>query len=199
MWKKRMIVGILILATSAYGEATIGVDLRSRYVWRGTDYGNSASVQPTLEYSTDLFTVGAWGAWSVSGAPGGNENDLYLSTQVGPVGLTLTDYFFPGYMGTDDILEVDNHILEISASSAIGDLGALIAYNYSGDTDNSAYVELEYQFLTLGMGNGFYTLQDDPDFNIVHIGLSSSRDIYTISYILNPEQKTSFLVFGISL
>jgi hypothetical protein len=60
-------------------------------------------------------------------------------------------------------------------------------------------VELSYAMLTLGMGNGFYTVKDDPDFNLVSVALSATRDIYTVSYILNPEQKTSFLVFGFSL
>lgn len=187
------------MMTMALAEVNLGVDVVNRYVWRGSDFGNSASVQPTMEYSNGLFTVGAWGAWSVDGSTGGNENDLYLSTQLGPVGFTLTDYFFPTYSGNDNLFSLDNHILELTSSMAFGDLVAMLAYNFSGDVDNSTYLELGYKFLTMGAGNGFYTIGDDPDFNLVHVEVSASRDIFSVAYILNPEQETSFLVFGISL
>ncbi len=189
----------LALSSLALAQVTMGVDVFNRYVWRGTDFGNSASVQPSIEYALGAVTIGAWGAWSVSGAPGGNENDLFLSTSVGPVGLTITDYFFPAYAGNDDIFTLDNHVIELSAGMDLGPIATLVAYNVSGDDDNSAYVELGYGPVTLGMGNGFYTVGDDPDFGMVSLGISASRDIYSVSYILNPEQETSFLVFGISL
>jgi len=190
---------MLGIGTFAFGQVSIGVDVFNRYVWRGTDFGNSASVQPSIEYAFGAVTVGAWGAWSANGAPGGNENDLYLSTSVGPVGLTVTDYFSPAYAGSDDIFTMDNHVIELSTGMDLGPVAALVAYNVSGDDDNSAYVELGYGPVTLGMGNGFYTVGDDPDFGVVSLGISASRDIYSVSYILNPDQETSFLVFGFSL
>ena len=104
---------VCIISLSALmAETTIGADVVSRYVWRGTDYGNAAAVQPTIETSVGPLTVGAWGSWSISPGPAdasGNECDLYASTTVGPVGLTLTDYFFPSYTGTDELfnLEID--------------------------------------------------------------------------------------------
>ncbi len=189
----------LSLVGVALGQTSIGVDVYNRYVWRGTDFGNSASVQPSIEYALGSVTMGAWGAWSPSGAPGGNENDLYLSTSVGPVGLTVTDYFFPVYTGSDAIFDLDNHVIELSAGVDLGPIATLVAYNVSGDDDNSAYLEFAYGPVTLGMGNGFYTRGDDPDFGVVSLGVSASRDIYSVSYILNPEQETSFLVFGFSL
>lgn len=198
---RRGMVTILmgIITSTGFAEVNLGVDVFNRYVWRGSDFGNSASIQPSMEYSNDYVTIGAWGAWSVDGSAGGNENDLYLSTQVGPVALTLTDYFFPTYTGNDNVFSLDNHILELSAGMSFGELGTMVAYNFSGDDDNSTYLELGYKFLTLGMGNGFYTVGDDPDFNLVHVEVSASKDIFSVAYILNPEQETSFLVFGISL
>ncbi|MBC8192012.1 MAG: hypothetical protein ISR87_00595 [Candidatus Marinimicrobia bacterium] len=199
MKKTIYLLVMLGIGSLAFGQMSIGVDVVNRYVWRGTDYGNSASVQPSIEYANGVVTVGAWGAWSTSGATGGNENDLYLSTSIGPVGLTVTDYFFPAYSGSDDIFNQDNHIIELSAGMDLGAVTSMVAYNLSGDDDNSAYVELGYGPVTLGMGNGFYTVGDDPDFGVVSLGISATRDIYTISYILNPEQETSFLIFGFSL
>ena len=194
-----IVVLISVMASTAFAGVDLGVDIFNRYVWRGSDFGNSASIQPTMEYSNEYFTIGAWGAWSVDGSAGGNENDLYLSTQLGPVGLTLTDYFFPTYTGNDNVFNLDRHILELSSAVSVAGVDAMLAYNFSGDDENSAYLELGYKFLTVGMGNGFYTIEDDPNFNLVHVEVSASKDIISVSYILNPEQETSFLVFGISL
>lgn len=199
MKKTIYLLVMLGVGNLAFGQMSIGVDVFNRYVWRGTDFGNSASVQPSIEYAVGAFTIGAWGAWSTSGAAGGNENDLYVSTSVGPVDVTVTDYFFPEYAGADSIFDMDKHVFELSAGMDLGPVAATVAYNVSGDDDNSAYLELGYGPVTLGLGNGFYTVGDDPDFGIVNLGVSASRDIYTVSYILNPEQKTSFLVFGFSL
>ena len=52
------------LAPPAQAQSVdLGADIMSRYVWRGTDFGNSAAIQPGLSYSKEGFTVGAWGAW----------------------------------------------------------------------------------------------------------------------------------------
>lgn len=198
---KRVLILLLILSLGnlALGQLSMGVDVYNRYVWRGTDFGNAASVQPSLEYTLGSVTVGAWGAWSVNGSPGGNENDLYLSTTAGPISVTLTDYFFPAYAGSDDIFNMDNHILEMSAGLELGPVATTLAYNLSGDVDHSTYVELGYGPVTLGMGNGLYTVESNPDFGIVSLGVTASRDLLNVSYIVNPEQETSFLVFGFSL
>ena len=34
----------------------------SRYIWRGTDYGHSPSIQPTLSLTAGGFEIGGWGA-----------------------------------------------------------------------------------------------------------------------------------------
>ena len=38
----------------------------------------------------------------------------------------------------------------------------------------------------------------DGKFEPVSIGISASRDNYSASYIINPDQETSFLVFGVN-
>ena len=44
----------------------LGADLVSRYVWRGTDYGNSPAVQPTLGFLWKGLDVGVWGSYAFS-------------------------------------------------------------------------------------------------------------------------------------
>ena len=193
------IMNLLLILSMLNGEVTIGADVVSRYVWRGTDYGNAAAVQPGIETAVGPVTLGAWGSWSISPGPAdasGNECDLYASTTVGPVGLTLTDYFFPAYAGTDSLLNIDIHVFELSAGADVGPVSLLAAANVSGDDDNSTYLELTYGAFSLGLGNGAYST--DGEFAPVSIGVSASRDNFSASYIINPDQETSFLVFGVN-
>jgi hypothetical protein len=80
---------------------SVGADFVSRYIWRGVNLGGSSpSIQPYLEYgfgtSDHSFAIGAWGAYSVSGAQTGQEADIYISyTLKDMFSLTFTDYFFP--------------------------------------------------------------------------------------------------------
>jgi len=195
----------LLVLSMLYGEIIIGADVVSRYVWRGSDYGNAAAVQPGIETTIGPVAMGAWGSWSISPGPAdvsGNECDLYASTTVGPVGLTVTDYFFPAYARTDSLLNLDKHIFELSASTDAGPVSLLGAANLSGDYNdndksrNSAYVEFTYGALSLGFGNGLCST--DGQFAPVSIGVSASRDNFSASYIINPDQETSFLVFGVN-
>ena len=192
------VVVVALNLSVANAQVSFGADVVSRNVWRGTDFGN-ASVQPTIETSLGPVTIGAWGSWSISPGPSdasGNECDLYASTTVGPVGLTVTDYFFPSYAGEDSLFNLDKHILEVSAGVDVGKVSVLTAANVSGDDDNSIYLELTYGALSLGLGDGVYST--DGEFAPVSIGVSASRDNFSASYIINPDQQTSFLVFGVS-
>ena len=193
------IMNLLLILSMLNGEVTIGADVVSRYVWRGTDFGNAAAVQPGIETAVGPVTLGAWGSWSISPGPAdasGNECDLYASTTVGPVGLTLTDYFFPAYAGTDSLLNLDIHVFELSAGADVEPVSILAAANVSGDDDNSTYLELTYGAFSLGLGNGAYST--DGEFAPVSLGISASRDNFSASYIINPDQETSFLVFGVN-
>ena len=204
----------LTLATvPADAGVGFGADVVNRYVWRGTDFGNAVSVQPGMSISSGNVEVGAWSSWAISGG-GANENDLYVSFSSGPVGITLTDYYFPTQdfdeAKTDDAFfsysdEDGVHWLEISASLAPDGvpLSALVAYNVSGDADDSFWAEATYDLgemeetavsVTAGFGNGAYTTDTDPA--LVSVGLNMSKGDYFASYILNPDRETTFLVFG---
>ena len=194
----------------AQAELTLGADVLNRYVWRGADFGNAASIQPGVSYAAGGLEIGAWSAWSLTGAANGNENDLYVSASVGPVGLTLTDYFFPAFAGNDSFFDFDrdggSHTLEISATYGAGPMSLLGALNFWGDSDDSFYAEAGYDLgsvdgvgvsLAAGLGNGDYTTDTDP--MVVHLAIRLTRDRYSASYIVNPEAETSFLVFGRSI
>jgi hypothetical protein len=195
----------------------IGADLMSRYVWRGTDYGSSPSIQPHMELGLGGFALGFWGAYTTN-LPGVQELDLYANyTFSDVVTIGITDYFFPDEIFGYDYYEFRGdssaHILEGMASfNGLVNLPLtfMIGYNFGGDSQHSTYLELGYRFsildIFLGAGNGFYTT--DGEFNIVNVGISASKDIrltekfsipISASFITNPQAKRVHLAFGISL
>ena len=199
----------LLVLSMLYGEVTIGADVVSRYVWRGTDFGNAAAVQPGIETTVGPITLGVWGSYSLS--PGflssdttydasGSECDLYASFSAGPLGITITDYFLPAGVEGDSLFSFSGddatHTFELSAGADVGPVSLLAAANVSGDDDNSTYLELTYGAFSLGLGNGAYST--DGEFAPVSLGISASRDNFSASYIINPDQETSFLVFGVN-
>ena len=49
-------------------DFSFGADVQSRYVWRGAQLGGeSASLQPSVEYTNGKLAVGAWAAYSLGG------------------------------------------------------------------------------------------------------------------------------------
>ena len=195
----------------------IGVDLMSRYVWRGTDYGSSPSIQPSMELGLGGFALGFWGAYTTN-LPGVQELDLYASyTFSDVVTIGVTDYFFPdevfGYDYYEYRQDSTSHILEgMAIFNGLENLPLtfMVGYNFAGDSQHSTYLELGYSFsilnLFLGAGNGFYTT--DGSFNLVNVGITVSKDIsitekfslpVSASIITNPQAGKVHFVFGISL
>lgn len=70
-----------------------GADIMSGYVFRGTEYGNSPSVQPVLSLSAGNFELGAWGAMALASSY--KEVDLYAKYSLKDFSLTVTDYYIP--------------------------------------------------------------------------------------------------------
>ena len=56
-----LFVGTCLAPPAQAQSVDLGADIMSRYVWRGTDFGNTAAIQPSLSFSSGGFTVGAWG------------------------------------------------------------------------------------------------------------------------------------------
>ena len=101
---------MLLLSVSAAGMAqddsnkakvNIGADIMSRYVWRGTDFGASPSIQPTFSVSKGAFEIGYWGAYATNSDY--TETDLYLKANVGSFSLMISDYFIPS--GANDFVD----------------------------------------------------------------------------------------------
>lgn len=205
----------------------LGADVVSRYVWRGTDFGESMSIQPSLSYSTGGFTVGSWGSFATSpSAAGVNEHDLYASYSVetdgGTFGVGVTDYYFPSAgVGFFNFEGNGNgaHQIEPSLSYTGPDrfpvslYGGVFVHN---EPDHSVYLEASYPFsvesvdlaLTMGLtpsASAFYGTQKA---GVITTSLSASKDVpitdtfslpVSVRYVLNPYTEKTFFVFGIRL
>ena len=101
MKKKILIISSVFMFLSYFGsnlnaQVTLGGELYSRYVWRGADFGNSASFQPAIDFTSGPISVGAWAAYSLTAdGAAADESDLYATVALGPASITITDYYFP--------------------------------------------------------------------------------------------------------
>ena len=205
-------MALMILTWTAFAGVSsaqpgLGADIVSRYVWRGTDFGNSASVQPSLSHTIGPVEIGAWGSYALTAAGAGfNENDLFIAWSAGPISLTVTDYFYPEGFDIFNYSDKDAvHILEGSASVSFGSASVLGAFNFSGDPDHSFYAELGWDLgekegvamsIAAGIGNHVYVKRTGGDPALVSVSVTACKGPLSVSWILNPDAKTDFLVFG---
>jgi uncharacterized protein (TIGR02001 family) len=210
----------LLLAPNVAAQSfSLGADVVSRYVWRGVDFGESAAIQPALEFSAEGFAIGAWGSYALDDAAA-NENDLYISYSIdtgsGSVAFGVTDYFFPT-SGTDFFdFEVDGqHVIEPFISYD-GPVSLLLAINAMNDPDNSIYAEVGVPFevenvalgLTAGASLGESVWYGTDGLGIINLGIGAATPLpitdtfalpLFVQYILNPYAAQNYLVFGLSI
>ncbi len=211
-----LLVGLVMMFSGvANAEGfSVGADVVSRYVWRGTQFGDGIAVQPWLSYTFSGIgvEVGAWGSYDITDEDA-SEADLYVTIPLDDnFSFTVTDYFFPtgGWDNYFDYGDDGAHTVELSAGFEALNFSLMGAVNVSGDEDNSLYFEAGYNFydkddysasLHVAGGDGAYTNDSNAmgDFDIVSVGLNVSKDIFSASYIINPDLETSWLVLGVTL
>ena len=215
-----ILMGVLIISltttTNAQDEKwSLGADLVSSYVWRGTKFGTGPALQPGISYNNGGFSIGGWGSYTFTDNEAG-EADLFTSygfdlSESSSVTFTLTDYFFP--TETAEYFDGAEHYFEPMVSLSMGDLSLTAAYmtNQSGSQDVSdTYIEAGYSFgnvsIFAGAGNGQYT--DDTDFDLCNVGITAGKEVkltdsfsvpVSVSAILNPSTEKFNIVFCISL
>jgi hypothetical protein len=74
-------------------KLNLGTDLVSRYVWRGTDFGQSPAIQPTLSVSGKHLEFGVWGSMATNNSYA--EVDCYLKYSLHGFTAMVTDYYVP--------------------------------------------------------------------------------------------------------
>jgi hypothetical protein len=208
-----------VLSTGLFAQdetvspVSVGIDLYSRYIWRGTDFGNAPAIQPDIEFANGGFAFGVWGSYPLNGSSY-LEADLYASYRL-KSGLSFfaTDYYFPtaafGTVTDSGYFDVDSHTYEIGLKQNIGNF--YLSGYYWLNANKDIYLEAGYSFtdfsLFLGAGNKVYSPGAAGDFSIVNIGVSASREIKITdsfslplsgSFIINPDLKQVHIIAGVS-
>lgn len=230
---KKMFVLLMtvLISVSLYAQEdekkspfSLGADVVSSYVWRGSKIGTGPNVQPWLKFSTGGFTLGAWGSTSFHFDTDVAEMDLYTSYAFG-FGLTvgLTDYYYQStpyfqYQG-----DTASHAFEINVAYTLKNLS--VSGNYiindasKGGPANKPgggdmYFEADYAFknfgVFLGAGNGWHTTyKDNGDdvFAVCNVGIKAAKELkitdkfslpVTGALSVNPDKEQLNLVIGIS-
>ncbi len=171
-------------STATQSTISISVDLMSRYVWRGSDFGASPSIQPGIEYSNSGFTVGAWGAYATN-FQGYQESDLYIGYTFYKDMFTvmLTDYYFQSDTTNVNYFDYNKdttgHDFEASVTFNGTEnlpLKFMLAVNIygadskrinndgtEGDIQHSTYAELTYSFKYFDVFAGANLTAPDTD------------------------------------
>jgi hypothetical protein len=202
-------------------SVSANVDLVSRFIWRGMDIGHAPSIQPAVSASWKGFTLGAWGAYKLTGE-GGQETDFYLSKTLGFVTIAVWDYWSFCDTTVMDFFNYSQkttaHMLEAQVVLSGGEtvpFNFLASYFFYGaDTSKSVYLELQYfhKFGTFNLlvfagyqAKGTYYV---PKAAFVNAGCTVKKSIpvtdrfsipLSLSLIFNPAGKSTYLVACISL
>jgi hypothetical protein len=107
----------------------VSADLVSRYVWRGTDFGDSPSIQPTLSLACGNFEIGAWGAFATNSFY--KEMDLYAKYTYKSFSLAITDYYVPSLNGSP--ASPDTHYFIYNDTTTSHTIEGSLTYKNAGD------------------------------------------------------------------
>lgn len=134
------------------------VELASKYLWRGQEYGEAPTIFPTLSFSTRGLSVYATGAYTFDNS--WREADLGISYTIKAFTLGVVDYYYPTPTGErDKLFEFDKdktgHLFEgfLSFAPSSFPITALLSTFFYGADKNlngnqawSTYAELGYHY-----------------------------------------------------
>ena len=180
-FKFSLLILIALMSTNISYSQDFGADLVSSYVWRGTQFGSGAHIQPYMDLGSGNLTGGVWGSFPTSAKGGGNELDLWVSYDFGPLALTVTNYTFPGEAGAYSKGEglFNGDYTEIAASTSI--IGVDLSAGYFTEVE-ALYIELGTSIGAVDVALGYGDDQSDPFYadggsGLVNMSFSGSKDI----------------------
>jgi hypothetical protein len=123
-------------------DFSIGTDVVSSYVWRGT-YQAGTSIQPSMTYNVCGFTMCAWGSVDVGGFQY-KEVDLSASYSLKNVTIGICDYWVAGEMSYNyfDFSKNTIHLLDASLGYTFDRIPLSIEWNtiIVGDATYSKHI-----------------------------------------------------------
>lgn len=205
------------------------LELSTKYVWRGIEYGTGTTTFAKLSYQKKSFDAYFEGVYNTNGSH--SEVDLGIGYTYKWLYVGLSDYYFSSAVSNKDkYFNLSNrstgHYIEtysIVSPVNIPFYLTLSCYVYGADKKAngnqafSSYAELAYSFrfkddniliLSLGgnLNKGFYT-DYKSGFNIVNIALKYETSFkfgsfhlpVTASYIVNPYREKSYFTLSVFL
>ena len=171
----------VVMASAAIAEdklsVTTGVDIYNRYVWRGLDFANAPSLQPSLAVSFGSLELGAWGAYTLSNeASDSDEIDFWLSYARSlengvSFSLIATDYYFPNAgidffnfnnydaVRNDSIPDPGAHTVELGLSVTGPESFPMTIsgyFNVHNDAGSNTYFQVDWPVKTDGIDLTFF-------------------------------------------
>ena len=207
---------------------TTGVDIYSRYLWRGFQNGNAPAFQPTFKMTIKNLAIGAWGSVQFSDSAGRSvpETDLF-ATYTLPKGFSITvnDYFISSdeqhLANFADYTNKGIHQLEgylswtgpekfpLALNIGYSFMGAKYAANTPLNMNSSLFTEADYTIKNLTIvvagGNKYYTAKDA--YNLVNVGFKIVKnavitDKFTVpitgQLMYNPNSRHMYYAVGFS-
>ncbi|OVE75842.1 hypothetical protein BVX97_03265 [bacterium E08(2017)] len=148
-----VIVSLFMVGTGFAGDASVGADIMSGYVWRGITFNEGMVFQPSVDVAADKgIGINVWGNMDLDDYDGAlqdgefSEIDLTLSysKDVGDinVGVGLVEYLFPHVGDTNGAANGTREIY-LSLSTGIGaGLTCTAAVSYDIDEVEDYYANL---------------------------------------------------------
>ena len=76
------------------------LELSTKYMWRGIEYGTAPTVFPMIGYNTHGFNAFAMGGYAINGSH--QEVDLGVSYTASEFTVGASDYYYPSSVGEKD-------------------------------------------------------------------------------------------------
>lgn len=214
-------------STKVVSPFSASLELTTKYMWRGIEYGTAPTVFPMIGYCYKGFNAFAMGGYAVNGSH--QEVDLGVSYTVSEFSIGVSDYYYPSAVGEKDgYFKLSNrntgHWVEAYASwngKKIPLWLTVSTYVFGADKNEdgkqvySSYAELGYTHsfndnnsLSLCVGanlnKSFYTGYQSG-FNVVNVNAKYNtafkfgkfRLPVSASYILNPYKNKSFFTMSL--
>ena len=196
---KNILLGLLVLSTSAFADVNGSIGYSSDYMWRGVSQSAGASsLNAGIELDSNGFFVGAWVGEVDFGDEATQERDLYLGYDLDvmdnlDVQLGLIQYRYD----KGDYDTVEEGFVKVGYNSLT------LSYFLDTDTENDyAHISYDLWFVNgvdASIGYGYHG--EDDDFSTLTI----SKDInnFTLSALVMLDeafenQTTDSVSFGLS-
>ena len=176
------------------------VELTTKYLWRGQEYGEAPTFFPTLNFSIGGLSVYATGAYTFDNS--WREADLGICYTFSGFTIGVVDYYYPTVVGANDEYfnyknKETGHMLEGCVSYAPSSLPISILVSTffygadkkeNGDQAWSTYAELGFHHsfvesdefsvaLGASLNKSFYN-NFETGFSVVNIAVKYQREIY---------------------